>query len=1019
MEINKKMKKNLIIFMIFCLWSVIQAASNPINSFKTWNIKDGFASSYCTDVRQYRDKHLFIQHGDSQELTVFDGYVAHIIELPEKRLTIKQVKDGVLWGGKENRIYQYNYEDHITDGVWAEVKLPELEPDSNKIISFVPNINDDLYIMFETSVILFDRETNSVTTVLDQNSGLNELRGIFPYQGQVLINCQKGIAIVDNDLQVALQPLSVDSLERPMRITISNDDAIYAIAINQNTNQREQIVFEDSRWKVLFDDHDFQTFFYNADGYYWGFDLRNEEFIRKNDFKKERITKRELIFSQFEEYSTLDPNSFSIATPEGLVRYDTPLWTEYSFQNQIISHNIVQPSPNEIFTLSKFNSVVIKDNTSTELKLPKNGMFLQFETENVGQFNNTLYTIMEQEIEPRTFFDLLMGYDVEQQEFFNIEVPFEYKSLFLTQLDPEYITLVLNTEDNHSFYQFDGTNFTHQFDLSKEISIGDIRYLLLRDDGFWICGTRGLLLYQDGNITNYTDDILQYSDGIHCVIALNENEYWFGENNGILSFDGNQWKKIIGDTQDVRSLFRSSDGSIWAACTDGVRRFFNDTWIHYTFLDGLPKGAVFEVFETMDNELIIGTNYGIWKFNPTFDTDKPIVQIDTESSYKSGNVGGEYQLNVIGNDRWKYTTTDRLFYSYSFDQNNWSEFVQNARFPFHNLPAKDYTVYVRAMDLNGNISTPEKWGFSIPKPWYQQMGFFISLSISLLIILSLMIIAFIGHIKLRNSYTHLQQTKDHLIQSEKMASLGQLIAGVAHEINNPINYIKSNIDPLREYFVGYKNAILTMNDLKDRLPEDIKKEYETIVEKHELNFANEDSIKIFESYTEGTDRISKIVADLRQYSRSDKEYKTAISINDSINSTLNLLQSRLKYGIQLNKEFGDLPKFSCSPGQLGQVFMNLLSNAIDAVGNEGEINIKTYVDPYNIIVAICDNGPGIPNDIINKIFDPFFTTKPVGSGTGLGLSITHKIVEQHDGKIEVNSEVGKGTEFVLYFPVKE
>lgn len=1024
MEYNSQMKIKLFFLILFCLWSAISSFANPINSFKNWNIKDGFALTYCTHVKQYRNQYLYIQHDDLKKMTVFDGYTANVIDLPTSDMSIRQVRDGLFWGSGKNKLFQYEFTNEITNGSWEESSIFNQEPQYKNFISFVPNPYDDLFFLYDTNAVFYDHIEKSFRVILDETTELGNIRAIIPYKNQVLLNCRNGIAIVDDEINIHSYPFPPElSLKKPMRITTSNDQAIYAVAImdttsetDENTSQRVQIVFQDSQWKVLYKDHDFETFFYNADGYYWGFDLANEGFIRRNDFKRERIMNRELSFSQFEDYCTLDPYSFSIATPEGLVRYNPPLWTEYSFQDQLQTHNITEPASDVIFTLCKFNAVSTVRNKSEQFTLSKSGMFNPMETENTARINDTLYVVVEQIINDK-FVEVLMEYHVEQKSFQEVEIPFEYVDLFVTQLEPNTVTLVSKDTNSRTCYQYDGAQFTPLFEIPNDYEIGYIRYLDSWNGGLWICGTKGLLFYQDGNFTDYSAQIHPYTDGIHCAISLSDNEVWFGGSNGIVSFDGNRWIEIIRETQDVRSLLQSNDGSIWAACTDGIRRYFHQTWIHYSSIDGLPKGAVYDIFETGNGELIIGTNFGLWKFNPTYDMDKPVVEIDQERSYRNGNVGGDYQLNVLGKDRWKYTAADRLFFSYSFDNETWNSFEQNSRFTFQDLPAKDYTLYIKAMDLNGNISDPVDWSFTIPKPWYQQMGFYISLIISSVIILTLIIIAVIGHIKLRNSYIRLQQTKDHLIQSEKMASLGQLIAGVAHEINNPINYIKSNIEPLKEYFDGYKEAILTMNCLKEDLPENVRNTYEEIVNKHDLEFANEDSIKIFESYTEGTDRISKIVADLRQYSRSDKEYKTKININDSINSTLNLLQTKLKNGITLVRDYGELPNINCSPGQLGQVFMNLLSNAVDAVGDTGTITIRTGQEQDHIVISIKDDGPGIPNEIFNKIFDPFFTTKPVGSGTGLGLSITHKIIEQHDGSITVNSEEGKGTEFLVRLPI--
>ena len=275
------------------------------------------------------------------------------------------------------------------------------------------------------------------------------------------------------------------------------------------------------------------------------------------------------------------------------------------------------------------------------------------------------------------------------------------------------------------------------------------------------------------------------------------------------------------------------------------------------------------------------------------------------------------------------------------------------------------------------------------------------------------------HIRLRWSYETLRRTQSQLIQSEKMASLGQLVAGVAHEINNPVNFIKSNIQPLKEYMSGFKKLILRIDQAKERLPEEDRLAYETIFEEEDIGYAIEDSDKLVSSFEDGSTRIAKIVADLRQYSRVDKEYRSPFDIHEAIESSLTLLHNRYKKHVTVHKEYGEIPKVVCSPGQMSQVFLNLLSNAEEAIEGDGNVWIRTYQEKDRVVIRILDDGKGIPAERLSKVFDPFFTTKPVGKGTGLGLSIAYGIIEQHGGTITVESEERKGATFTVTLPIRK
>jgi signal transduction histidine kinase len=272
----------------------------------------------------------------------------------------------------------------------------------------------------------------------------------------------------------------------------------------------------------------------------------------------------------------------------------------------------------------------------------------------------------------------------------------------------------------------------------------------------------------------------------------------------------------------------------------------------------------------------------------------------------------------------------------------------------------------------------------------------------------------------------LQQTQTHLIQNEKMASLGQLVAGVAHEINNPVNFIFGNLTYIDNYTQDLLDLIRLYQEYYLVPPQAIQERTEEI----DLEFVTEDLPKILDSMRMGTERIRQIVLSLRTFSRLDESQMKAVDLHEGIDSTLLILQHRLKskashQTIHLEKQYGTLPLVECYGAQLNQVFMNILSNAMDALEERAKndsvfqprLTITTTQQAETIQVCIRDNGNGIPRHAQNQIFDPFFTTKPIGKGTGLGLSISYQIVvERHHGQIEIDSQLGQGTEFRITIP---
>jgi signal transduction histidine kinase len=266
----------------------------------------------------------------------------------------------------------------------------------------------------------------------------------------------------------------------------------------------------------------------------------------------------------------------------------------------------------------------------------------------------------------------------------------------------------------------------------------------------------------------------------------------------------------------------------------------------------------------------------------------------------------------------------------------------------------------------------------------------------------------------------LKAAQEQLIQAEKMASLGQLTAGIAHEINNPINFVTANIKPLKDDLSDILKVISNYEKvIREKGMENEFQEVEKFKQDTKIDLTMKEVNNLLKGIEDGAMRTSEIVKGLRNFSRLDQNVFRKASINESLDSTLTLLQSSYKNRIEIIKQFAELPEIDCFPGQINQVLMNILSNAIQAIPAEGSIYIKTRQVNNMIKISIKDSGAGMTEDVRKKIFDPFFTTKEVGKGTGLGLSISFGIIQKHNGEIEVFSKPGEGTEFIITIPVNQ
>ena len=274
-----------------------------------------------------------------------------------------------------------------------------------------------------------------------------------------------------------------------------------------------------------------------------------------------------------------------------------------------------------------------------------------------------------------------------------------------------------------------------------------------------------------------------------------------------------------------------------------------------------------------------------------------------------------------------------------------------------------------------------------------------------------------------NAYADLKEAEAQLLQSEKLASLGQLAAGVAHEINNPVGFVSSNISTLSGYISSLQGYVDRGRKLAEAATSGenasaIASELSAYDEEADIGYILEDVSDLLAETQDGLERVRKIVLDLKSFCRADDAERKAADINAGLESTLNVVWNELKYKAEVVREYGDIPEIECYPMQLNQVFMNMLVNAAHAIPEHGTITISTCADGEDhVIVRIGDTGTGMTEEVRSKVFDPFFTTKEVGKGTGLGLSMAYGIIEKHGGTIDLETEVGVGTTFIIRLPV--
>ena len=267
--------------------------------------------------------------------------------------------------------------------------------------------------------------------------------------------------------------------------------------------------------------------------------------------------------------------------------------------------------------------------------------------------------------------------------------------------------------------------------------------------------------------------------------------------------------------------------------------------------------------------------------------------------------------------------------------------------------------------------------------------------------------------------TQLHETQHQMLQSEKMASIGQLAAGVAHEINNPIGFVSSNLGALKGYFIDLMSLIEAYKSHHNQASSETNQALEKIKKDIDIEYLESDVPILLRESEDGILRVKNIVQDLKDFSHPGSDEWEWADIEKGLESTLNVSRSELKYKATVIKKFGGIPQIECVPSQLNQVFLNLFVNAVQAINEHGEITVTTLAHLNEVVIEIADSGSGISEENLEKIFLPFFTTKPIGRGTGLGLSLSYSIVQKHHGRIEVESEIGVGTTFRIHLPIRQ
>jgi signal transduction histidine kinase len=525
-------------------------------------------------------------------------------------------------------------------------------------------------------------------------------------------------------------------------------------------------------------------------------------------------------------------------------------------------------------------------------------------------------------------------------------------------------------------------------------------------------GESGIARHHDRRWETFTSEDRTTPESGLAFLELSDERFWCAAQDRLWEYDGRNWILIRPGFDRISGLAHGRDGSVWVASHSGMWRWWKNAWTENGPDDGLVA-PVFAVHETADGRVWAATARGLSQYHPGADPDPPRTEIQKLTSEETLPEGGTLNLLFSGRDKWKFTASARLLYSYRMDQHDWSPFQELNAVSFPDLAAGKHYFQVRAMDRNGNVETsPAQLEFAVALPWYRETRLVLATALGVSAALFFAAVAWNRHRRLLRSYAEverevaertrqLEHASRELLHSQKMNALGTLAAGVAHDFNNILSIVKGSAQIIEDNLDNPQKVRTRVDRIK------------TVVEQG-----------------------SGIVKAMLGFSRDSESQVQLCDPNNVVEDTIRLLGDRFLRQTEVRFEPGrDLPQVAASRNFIQQILLNLVFNAAEAAVEDTRVVLATgsisgappglvltpEPAPRYVTFSVQDFGCGIPPEIVPRIFEPFFTTKSMSArrGTGLGLSMVYELVKRMGGGLAVETAVGKGSKFSLILPVRE
>jgi signal transduction histidine kinase len=995
--------------------------------WRVYKAADGLAESFSTAVTISPSERVWIRHGDSDTLSWLDGYEVHRLPCPPGgTFRIYETRTNQLWSLFSGGITAYRRDQ------WIQYPLPDIRNEllanpRYKIRPFpmIPGRSGRvLYVLPEKLVEYQPSVDNLRVVVAAKDTHLGRLLDMTEARdGGIWITGARGMAKLPGPdrtwkngvvIQEFIPPadLDLENLQQPFE---DDEGGVTVTAESPTRNERLVAMFDGRQWKSINTVSSKVRQAWRGPGdVIWAMGI--DTLTRVEPDGSQSQEQEALLAGQFFDVATQPKGAFFLATSEGLARYAPLPWhSPPTAPSGAVVHAIAEDAQHGLWCVGAGALSRLVENRWTEFPYPPN-LELKFQPTDVlcGLADGRLvFNATEQAI----------LFDPVTTQFTPLHGPGDRRVKILGSLDKQSaIVQVFGSGTNLLGFQiqtFDGTTFRPLIDAVPTWNLGtELYFCQSRTNAgqreIWLGGNAGVGIWSGEQWKSYTRSGEDAPDMGYSFLSVDENRIWIGGSSKIFEFNGRNWSVARAMFDRVNSMVKDTDGTIWVASSDGLHRCSNGNWLVNRMEEGLPSAAVYEVFlQSKGNRLWAGSARGLSLFDPQADTDPPRALISSVNAQKEFILESTITLSFSGVDKWKFTSADRLLYSYRRDSVLWTPFAAENNIAFREMTPGAHRVELRAMDASGNVdsSSPAVFEYNVIVPWYLETRLLFISFAGLVISLFFAVVAMNRHHRLKRSYaevekivaqrTHdLEKANQALLHSQKMKALGTMAAGIAHDFSNILSIIKGS-------------AQIIETNLND--PDKIR--------------VRVNRIKMV------VDQGTSIVKAMLGFGKTEVPPAAPASINDLVEDTLKLMGDRFQNEMEFQHRFDpSIPPLACAREQIQQMLINLILNAADAMGGHGVITLLSRHEvlhpeimvlppnpaPSHAVITVKDTGCGIPLENLSRIFEPFYTTKAFSTrrGTGLGLSMVYELAKDQGLGLQVESESGHGSAFSIWIPIQ-